>query len=116
MTRIIFSVGEIKGQPYRTRNGVKYAIQNTPARDAYRPDVALNNVRIVAEADRYWGGEQSKRYVSPVLNSPTWAQVKAMAATAAKRTGDQHHIFLEGVSITDRVYEGSTVIELSMGS
>lgn len=74
--------------------------------------------RFYAGADDFWGGFQSKMYLSKVLTDPTWDQVHGCAERSLKFTKDYHHIFLEGITLdpdlTDRF--GIPTYELSFGS
>ena len=56
------------------------------------------------------------KYVSPVMNSPTWLEIAVAANEMIKVTGDKHHVFLEGIEV--HVLGGKSVqaAEFSMGS
>jgi hypothetical protein len=79
-------------------------------------DVAVKgNVVLIGQADEFWGGKESKDYRSPVLKNPTWLEVAIHANEMIKTTLDEHHVFLEGLSVFKK--EGKvTLYEFDMGS
>jgi hypothetical protein len=58
---------------------------------------------------------KGKDFVSAEFNSPTWLQLCAVANDMILVTGDQHHVFLEGVTVL-REENGIKVVEFEMGS
>ncbi len=76
---------------------------------------------VVAEADHYFGGEDSQPYMSPVMEDPTWGKLFNCAKAQQKKTKDIHHCFFEGffvrrhVAVVDGI-RPITVITLSLGS
>jgi hypothetical protein len=118
MSKCIFSVGPIPGfksVPYLGSKKFRNVSQSEPARDSQQPNRPLVNVRVIAEHDSFWG--PGKDYVSPVLNNPTWRQMKHIAEKAMKVTGDHHHQFLEAIHFTGKFHsDGSEYVELWMGS
>lgn len=75
---------------------------------------------VSAEADSFFGGNESKPFVSKVLVNPTWRQLYGVAKQQKKKTRDGHHSFFEGFLDTgkDVEIEGIPVrvIELLLGS
>ena len=118
MPSIIFSVSPIAGfKSVRDRYGNKSVVQSEPARSRSCPDRRLVNVRVRACSDGFWGGPESKTYISKPLTDPSWKRLKAEARKAMKSTGDWHHQFLEGVGFTGKFHkDGSEYVELHMGS
>jgi hypothetical protein len=91
MTNIIFSVGPVEGKrSVMGDHGFPLVSQS---------EVAIEGrVRVVAPADGFFGNGRS--YRGPVLENPTWRAIRGQAGKAAKRTGDLHHVFLEGIHVT----------------
>lgn len=54
-------------------------------------------------------------YVSAELTDPTWLDILRCADEAIAVTGDDHHIFLEGIE-TVASAGGTTIVNLQMGS
>lgn len=48
--------------------------------------------------DRHDGGGNGQDYMSPYIKNPTWLDVAKFANEMIKVTGDQSHVFLEGIS------------------
>lgn len=72
-------------------------------------------VRVEADADEFFGGPDSKPYRSRVMASPTWGDLMRCAKQQAKKTLDEHHVFVEGIEFLRK--DGNvTVIRLSLGS
>lgn len=72
-------------------------------------------VRVEADADEFFGGHDSKPYRSRVMASPTWGDLMRCAKQQAKKTLDEHHVFVEGIEFL-RKDGGVTVIRLVLGS
>ena len=110
-----FSVGPKSYTPrshYRIdEDGIEYMKRNI---------VAFQGKCIVtADADDYFGGEESQGYRSRVLENPTWGQLFACAKAQQKKTLDEHHSFFESYYTdgTTRVNgEDITVLKLLLGS
>ncbi len=58
------------------------------------------SVQFFAEHDPLFG--EGTAYTSPIVNSPTWLEVAALAHEMIKTTGDLHHQLLEGVSVVGK--------------
>lgn len=72
-------------------------------------------VRVEADADEFFGGPDSKPYRSRVMPSPTWGDLMKCAKQQAKKTLDEHHVFVEGIEFLRK--DGNvTVIRLCLGS
>jgi hypothetical protein len=76
---------------------------------------------VVAEADDYFGGEDSQSYMSQILDNPTWGKLFSCAKESQQKTKDMHHCFFEGFYVSRHltVTEGIkpiTVITLTFGS
>ena len=72
-------------------------------------------VRVEAEADEFFGGPESRPYRSRVMASPTWGDLMKCAKQQAKKTLDEHHVFVEGIEFL-RKDDNVTVIRLCLGS
>ena len=101
--------------------------------DEDKDDVPIDNLSEIAikgkcvvidDSDSYWGGKSSKRYVSPILDNPTWLDLCVCSNQAIIETNDHHHVFLEGVDLNKTkklreelgVAEDVAVYEFAMGS
>lgn len=69
---------------------------------------------IFAPANKFFGGPESRAYVSKVYDSPTWGQVFLESMKAQEVTNDYQHTFLEGV--TPCKNSGLTILRLNLGS
>jgi hypothetical protein len=110
--------------------------KGTPMQDYYTDKLDIRSMKqkvvafkgryvVVAEADEFWGGKESKQYQSRVLVDPTWGQLFKCAKAAQKKTNDLHHSFFEGAGVrkiagvpkTMEIRgETVTVLELHLGS
>lgn len=70
-------------------------------------------IRFYAERNPNW--DEAQDYTSPVVESPTWLDVNALANDMIKTTCDYHHHFLEGIRIIGEE-DGVKVARFSMGS
>ena len=102
----------IKGTPTITRNGIEYTKQNVVA--------FHDRVRVVAHADDFFGGDESKSFRSKIMTNPTWGQLFRVFKSQMKKTRDYHHAFLEGATILRREVDKDgvsyAVVELLLGS
>ena len=74
-------------------------------------DVAIEGPCVLHHQD--WGTKVG----SKVLNSPTWLDIAVVADDLIRRSGDHHHVFLEGVHRDKKKTEGVVPVwRLSMGS
>lgn len=97
----------IKDTPSVMKNGIEYTKQNVLAFEG--------KVRVVAHADDFFGGEESRGFRSRVLLNPTWGSLFRVLKSQMKRTRDYHHSFLEGARVVGM--EGDVkIVELSLGS
>lgn len=79
---------------------------------------------LISLQDEFFGGDESKPYVSRVLTNPTWGTVLVEFDKSIFVTGDSHHSFLEGLRRLPRkqlpkgvkIPSGITVLEFSTGS
>lgn len=69
---------------------------------------------LVAKHDPFFGAGTD--YQSPPLHSPTWWVVLEHANQMVEVTGDEHHIFLEGVARQEHAIAGVPCYEFEMGS
>ena len=85
-------------------------------------DVPVDNLDEIAiegkvqfiQEQNYGEGE---RYVSPVVENPTWLQVAVLANEMINTTGDTHHVFLEGIKkLKGKGKDGASLYGFSMGS
>jgi hypothetical protein len=74
---------------------------------------AKGKVIFVCKYDGFWG--EGKDYRSEVLKNPTWMQVALCANEMIKTTGDQHHVFLEGIQKI-KEEDGVSIYKFLMGS
>lgn len=107
----IYSVNEM-GKPWVMRNGIRYTKQNVVAFE--------DRVRVVADPDEFFGGDESRAFRSRIMVNPTWGQLFRVFKSQMKRTRDCHHAFLEGARIVRREVDKDgvsyAVVELSLGS
>jgi hypothetical protein len=80
-----FSVGPKKDTPRE-----QYVVDKHDISTMKRNVVAFpGKCVVIAEADEFWGGPQSKPYRSKVMENPTWGQLfscaKAMSTTPSSR-------------------------------
>ena len=74
-------------------------------------------VRLIVRASRFYGGTESKDYISPVLTSPTWEEIAVHADASIDVTKDDHHVFLENVMPDTKVgADGVRGVLLCFGS
>jgi hypothetical protein len=71
--------------------------------------------RVEADADEFFGGKQSRPYRSKVMANPTWGDLMKCAEAQARKTRDEHHVFVEGIEFLRRD-GGVTVVRLALGS
>jgi hypothetical protein len=74
---------------------------------------AKGKIVFVELHDDFWG--VGKDYRSEVLKNPTWMQVALCANEMIKTTGDQHHVFLEGIQKI-KEEDGVSIYKFLMGS
>lgn len=67
-------------------------------------------------ASDYFGGEDSRSYVSKVLVNPTWGVLYNCAKKSMECTKDAHHVFFEGVYKGETSPDGVTTLHLALGS
>ena len=78
-------------------------------------EVAIHGpVIFIAEHDPFFGS--GKDYVGGKLISPTWMEVVSAANDAVQCTGDEHHVYLEGITDTGKLIDGCKVVSLDFGS
>jgi hypothetical protein len=102
----VYSV-HIQGTPTVERNGIEYTKQNVVAFEG--------KVRVVAHADDFFGGDESRAFRSRVLENPTWGSLFRVFKSQIKRTRDFHHVFLEGADLV-RMEGDVKIVELRLGS
>ena len=77
-------------------------------------------VRVVAYADGFFGGDESRAYRSRILVNPTWGTLFRVFKSQMRKTKDYHHQFLEGARIVRREVDKDGVsygiVELVTGS
>lgn len=109
--RAIYSV-HIKGKPSVKRGDLEYTKQNVVAFE--------DRVRVVAYADDFFGGDESKPFRSRVMLNPTWGQLFRCFQRQMQVTKDYHHQFLEGARVVCREVDEDgvsyAVVELLTGS
>ena len=86
---------------------------------------------LVDDGEDYDGDGEHGPFISDVLDTPTWGDVARVFDDAIERTGDTHHIFMEGLyDFTGRfgspelkalvksanVEEGVTILQFATGS
>lgn len=72
--------------------------------------------RVVAAADDFFGGSDSKSYRGRVLVNPTWRQLYGEAKRSQRKTRDFHHSFFEGAYVSKVDENGVKVLYLLLGS
>jgi hypothetical protein len=78
-------------------------------------EIAINGrCYLKATYNSFWG--KGKDYLSAELNNPTWWHVLECANASVAVTGDEHHVFLEGVDETGDKHKGVPVYEMQFGS
>ena len=102
----------IKGKPFIRRGDIEYTKQSVVAFE--------DRVRVVAYADEFFGGDESRSYRSRIMVNPTWGQLFRVFKAQMRKTRDYHHSFLEGARVVRREVDkdGSSyaVVELMAGS
>jgi hypothetical protein len=97
---------------------VSYSAYDSDERDV--PIDNLDEVAIEGDAVLWGDGYTDKRYRSKVVKNPTWLALCVLANAMIKRTGDHHHVFLEGVHLdeeaTAKRHDGVKIYRFSMGS
>jgi hypothetical protein len=71
-------------------------------------------VRFEARHERFWG--DGTDYFSPVVIDPTWLDVALYANAMIHTTGDEHHVYLEGINVVGHDNDGVQIVNFSMGS
>ena len=71
-------------------------------------------VIFIATHDPFFGA--GKDFRSSMLNSPKWLDVIAVANAAVQCTGDEHHVYLEGITDTGERQAAARVFLLEFGS
>ena len=87
-------------------------------------DVAVTGrVQFRTDFEDFFGSTplgERKNYVSEVVEDPTWLDLALLANDMINCTGDNHHVFLEGIEKTGQFFteeEGFVIIyEFIMGS
>lgn len=107
-TVVILSVEPNDGQAFTT--------DDDGMRTVSPKEVAVHGCcKIEREADVFFGGPKSCRYIGSVMNSPTWGEIVNETCRSIISTKDRHHVFLEGVEIV-RHDAGINVLHLILGS
>jgi hypothetical protein len=77
-------------------------------------------VRVVASADDFFGGPDSRDFRDRVLTDPSWKAIRGAASRMMRKTGDLHHAFLEGARVVgsevDKQGRTVQIVSLCMGS
>lgn len=71
-------------------------------------------VIFIAKNDPFFG--KGEDFQSQKHNSPTWLTITGIANESVFCTGDQHHIFLEGIENTGQIIDNTPIFELIFGS
>jgi len=73
--------------------------------------------RAVVRANEFFGGTDSKDYISDVLENPTWGELFECAKASQALTLDIHHVFFENAHQRETVdMDGNALLSLSLGS
>ena len=73
--------------------------------------------RAVVRANEFFGGTDSREYISDVLENPTWGELFECAKASQALTLDTHHVFFEDVYQQDTVdMDGNALLSLGLGS
>lgn len=106
-----FSVPPQPGKRSVVRHDIAYVSQREVAHEG--------KAVVVASADSFYGGDDSKPFRSRVLTNPTYGQLNGVATQVMRTTRDVHHSFFEGFRVTgsDNIDgEDVAVLTLYMGS
>lgn len=107
----VYSV-HVPGTPTITRNECEYTKQNVVA--------FHDRVVVVAGADGFFGGSESRSFRSRALTNPTWGTLFRVFKSQIRKTRDTHHCFFEGARIVRREVDKDgvsyAVVELLSGS
>ncbi len=102
------------GEFIKTKSGMLDCVVSYSAYKSDKNDIPIDNLdeiavhgKVIFECDTYQ---------SPVAENPTWLDVCLFAEYMIRETEDYHHVFLEGVHITDRMFDGVPVYGFNMGS
>lgn len=103
------------------KTGTKKVTKYWPDGDTYeetsQAEVAFEGkCRVVALADDFFGGDDSRKYRGPVIENPTWRKLFGEAKRSQKVTRDYHHDFFEGAVVAKVDANGVKVIRLLLGS
>ena len=119
---------------HRVRNAMQHRVRNAVGVDcqvqysAYLLDdhnvpidnldevAASGRVQFVRESSYLFGGQRSRKYISLVVENPTWLDVCRCAAESITVTLDNHHVYLEGVEYLKDCQDGVKRYSLRMGS
>jgi hypothetical protein len=73
--------------------------------------------RAVVRANEFFGGTDSRDYISDVLENPTWGELFECAKASQALTLDIHHVFFENAHQQETVdMDGNALLSLSLGS
>lgn len=76
--------------------------------------------QVRADADEFFGGEESEPFQSKVLCNPSWRTLFNLARKQQRATKDFHHDFFEGYYLTKQTEtingEPVHIIRLALGS
>jgi hypothetical protein len=103
------------------QQGTKKVIRHWADGEAYeqtnQSEVAFEGkCRVVTSADDFFGGEDSRKYRGPVIESPTWRRLFGEAKRSQAKTLDYHHDFFEGAIVATVDAKGVKVLHLLLGS
>lgn len=113
----VFSVGPKPGQRKVVRKIKHGAGRAFTLEYVSRNEIAIKgDCVLVAHADTFFGGKDSKPFQSGVLHDPTWGDVFAQFEKSLAVTKDLHHIFLEGVHRIGKTEYGIPMYRFSAGS
>lgn len=109
----IFSVGPKPGQRKVVRKvNARWSIEYVS-----RKEIAIKgDCMLVAHADSFFGGKDSKPFQSGVMHDPTWGDVFEQFEKSLAVTKDGHHIYLEGVHRIGKDEYGVPMYRFSAGS
>jgi hypothetical protein len=100
-----------------TKKVIRHWSDGEPYEQTSQSEVAfVGKCRVVASADDFFGGEDSRKYRGPVIENPTWKKLFGEAKRSQAKTRDYHHSFFEGFYVAGIDAKGVTVLHLILGS
>ncbi len=121
MIYVFFSIGEVQGcKSVQVDSDYKHVSQRERLVDLATGERIETPIRVVASADEFWGGPNSKPFKSKVYHKPTFGALLHALRKQIEFTGDQHHCYLESFEVVGKEIHPTigtiTLIALHCGS